>query len=464
MKHLEGFKPRTLQEAISLIDLVVKENKVLSEENKFLREKIAELEAKINKNSKNSSKPPSTDIKANTKKEKNQKSGAKKGHLGYFRGFFQGKREIIPIKPEKCSRCNSLNIIPERKSQKHQVIDIPKINIDVKEYKLEMYRCKDCGKHIKAKLPNGISKSTIGPRLTALIGLFTQKSLPIRKTIEIIKDLTGEKFSSATIYNTQQRLSKALAEAHKQICEETKKEKMIGADETSWRTNGKRRWIWISTNENTTAFHITTGRSRECAKELISFSSAQGMITDRYAVYNPKGKHQYCLAHWKRDIESLKNQPGAEELYKPLSIGIKKVFKTWNLYKDKKINEKKFYRRTCYHKNKIRKKLNEYANNQQAPPKIIKFCKRHLKNFHKFWTYTKCLYLEPTNNRAERDLRSLVVRRKICYGTRSELGEKFIERLYSVIQTLIKRKINVLDYLFSAINNYWEGCLSTKIQ
>jgi len=357
--------------------------------------------------------------------------------------------------PKECPKCGSKDLASERKFIIHQVIDLPEIKPEVTEYHLELCRCKNCGKRVRGQLPKGVSWSAIGNRLTAWIGLAScQFSLSLRKIRGLIQGLIQQSFSPGTIFTCQQRVSQAIKDSCKEIKIENRKESVVGADETSWRTNGKKRWAWIAMGKTTTLLEITSSRSRKCAEELLGKNTKQALITDRYPAYKSQGPHQYCLAHWKRNIEEIKNYEQGEDLYQFLYAKINKVFSTWHRYQKGKSSWRGFRTATTRLKNQIKIKLEFYA--RDGPTKEIRsICKNFLRHYTHFWTYTVVKGMEPTNNQAERELRNIVIRRKICIGTKSRRGEQFLERIYSVYQTALKRGIGVWAYLKEAIICYW---------
>jgi len=446
--------PTTLEEALAIIQLqseyITKLEARIAEQDK----RIAQLESQLSKNSKNSSKPPSSDWKGNTQKGKNR-GGAKPGHQGFARAPISEEkitRQIV-VMPKACPRCGGTELGSERKPIFHHVIDLPEIVPDITRYRLERCRCLACGKHVRAELPQGVPHSMLGPRLTAFIGLLnTTFSASLRKSKKMIGFLIKEEFSPATIFASQQRISNALAGTYEQIQRAFTQEKVVGADETGWRTRGQRRWVWVGSGTACTVLQITAHRSRACAEQLLGKSSHQPLITDRYQAYAPKGPHQYCLAHWKRDIESLtKHKEACEEL----SFDLREVFINWKLYEKKLIDRKQLRSRIGYRRDRMRETLNYWAI--AGPEDLQNFCERHLKHFDRYWTFLRIDGMEPTNNRSERDLRQLVIRRKICFGTRSEEGERFVERIYSTAQTLAKRGGSLFSYLEQSIRAYWAG-------
>lgn len=445
-------RPTSLEEACSIIER--------------LEARIADLEAKLGKNSKNSSKPPSSDQKGNTPVGRSC-GGQKKGHKGYFRQAFPSEQvtKTIRVVPSYCDRCGSGNLVSERKPLFHRVLDLLKIQTELTEYRLERCRCLDCGRQMRSDLPDGVTLSKIGPRLTTWIGAAScQWNLSTRNIRSMVEALTGEAFSTATIWNKEQEISRALAGAYEGISTSFRLEGWVGADETGWRSCGQRRVLWLGSGSESVLVKILKGRSTACAQELLGVKSRQPTVTDRCSSYNYLGgPHQYCLAHWKRDIEGMGSfSEIAQSLSADLERDLKQVFSLWRCYQGGQLARDQFLRRTGYYRRELQKTL-EWGCYAADKERVWNFCERSLKDFPKFWTYLRVRGMEPTNNRTERDLRPLVVRRKICYGTGSDAGERYLERAYSVMQTLRRRGADFFSYLEMAVMTYRSGSSSPPL-
>lgn len=476
---MENMMPQSFQEALEIIKFLLssnqqllegnqqlqESNQKLLEENETFRNEIEKIRARLNKNSRNSSKPPSTDIKGDSKGDE-KKPGPKCGHKAHFRKLLPSSdvTETISVMPKACPRCGSDKFASERKPHRHQVTEIPKIKPNITEYRLERCRCSCCGKHFRSQLPKGVSQSVLGANLTAFISeLSCQYSMPIRKIKRLLKELIGCSFSPATIIACQKRTSSSLKEPYEQLKKDLEEEAVLNADETSWRTHGKKRWAWLAAGAKTTVLMLKSRRNRESAEDLLGKDSTQPLVTDRYSAYAPKGPHQFCLAHWKRDIESLKGRAEAKNLYETLRLDLGEVFSIWKEYQEDQLDETQFRSRTNYRRQRIRETL-EYWVREGPTEHIRKFCKNSLKRFDRYWTYTRVEGMEPTNNKAERELRPLVIRRKICFGTKSASGEEFIARGYSVSQTLMKRGLNTWQYFREALERNWSSMPPPSLQ
>ncbi len=454
------YEPTSLAHAIEVIKVQSEEIQALKKLILTQQQRLEKLEGQVKKNSRNSSKPPSSDQKGNSG-DGRCRGGAKKGHKGHFRAAIPANQvtERIQVTPEKCSRCGSADLVSERKPKFHREIDLPEICRIVREYRLEQCRCQHCGKHVKAELPEGVTGTIMGARLTSVIAAWSyQLTLPIRKLRELVAQLTGYRFSSATILACQQRVSEALKNSHDMIAVASRSEPWLGADETPWPTHGQKRYCWLASGNSTTFIKLLPRRNRACSQELLG-KTEQPLVTDRYSAYAPQGPHQYCLAHWKRDIEGL--PATALDLQESVGIDLDAVFDLWRRYQIGELNRSQWYRLTAYRREEIEASL-LFWSRASSDKRVRRRCDSWLKHYHRFWTFLP-VSIEPTNNRTERELRPLVIRRKICGGTRSDLGERFVERLYSVGTTLQKRGADLLVYLYHALHAHWSGQTSPPL-
>ena len=464
----------TLQDALLVIQ---KQNKViqgqctviakLEQEQRTViakfEKRIQHLERRLQTNSSNSSKPPSSDCKGKSK-DGQLRGGPKVGHQGFYRAAIRPEEvtERIVLTPDQCPRCNSKDLISERKPKYHRQFDLPQPAIVVREYRLEQCRCQNCGKHVKASLPPEVSGSVIAPDFAAKIAFWSYSlSLPIRKLGQLVHTLTGQRFCSATMLACQKRMSAALEQPHSQVLQESQQELWRGADETTWRTHGQRRYVWMATGNRSTAVLITGHRDRASSLALLGDVDLP-LVTDRYVAYKSVTHHQYCLAHWKRNLKKLELYPKAAEIQCHLEIDLDWVFEIWRKYRSGELSSKQWYSRTHYRRRGIESTLHYYS--RAGPDQEVRaLCESWLKDSANFWTYLRVPGMEPTNNRTERELRPLVVRRKINGGTRSDQGERFVERMYSVIATLQKRGSDYLAFLTRALKAYFAGNAAPRL-
>jgi len=421
--------------------------------------KLADLEEKLNLNSKNSSKPPSADQKGDTSFKLPK---IRSNREGFFRAMIPSERidKRITCTQEICPHCGSHDIkLREQSPEILQQIELPEIRALAMEYALSKYSCNACGKNSTAKLPEGVPYSNFGPKfmaiMTTLTGLF---HLAKREVIQIAKNLFDIDIGLGSISNIEERVSQALdpvcQRIHTYIIESTFSKHF---DETTWRDSGKRHFVWIASCQHAAYYLIDRTRSAEAfrrlvGKELHDFSA----VTDRYAVYNSIEQHQYCFAHLIRDFRKYFERDGPDReiggaLVKELSLAcqLHKKYREGKIglaERDRRLEQRKCIVETWFE--------DGMANGSD---KLSRLCEKLLDNFDKLWVFMEVSGMEPTNNLAERDIRGLVIWRKKSYGTRSERGRRFVEVITGVSQTLKKNKKNVFTFLQEAVMNFYRN-------
>jgi len=426
----------------------------------LMRKEISDLKDKLNKNSKNSSNPPSTDQKSNQPLSLRKK---RKGHKGITRFLFPKEKidKIVECSNEKCPCCGSKSIkelsIPEILQQ----IELPEAKAIITEYILKKYRCSNCKTKSFASLPKGVPNSAFGPKLIGLIATLTGVfHLAKREAIQLIKDLYGIDIGLGSIPNIEERVSNALDPLYHQIHDFIlKSEYTKHFDETGWRDSANRNYAWITTCTKAAFYFIDKHRNREVFKKLIKKEDLKKMpvVTDRYAVYNIIGKnHQYCFAHLIRDFKFYAERDGPDKkIGESLEEELRRVCKIHRSYKKGQISIFQRNRKINLSKKNIQFWL-EYGD-ANGSEKLYNLCEKLLCNFDKLWVFLKVPDMDPTNNLAERDLRKLVIWRKKSYGTRSSRGKRFVERITTVSQTLRKNGKNVLKFIQNAIICFYKN-------
>ena len=205
----------------------------LLEENRTLKARVAELEAQVatllarvtdlearlGQNSRNSSKPPSSDSPGAPKRPKRKPSGRKRGgqpgHEGRTRELLLPEQvdEIFELKPEKCGRCGAALRGADLSPQRRQVTEVPKVKPHVTEYRLHALGCPRCGETTRAQLPAGVPSGAFGARLQAMVAVCTGVwRLSKRTAEELLRDLFGAKISLGSVSACEETVSEVLAE------------------------------------------------------------------------------------------------------------------------------------------------------------------------------------------------------------------------------------------------------------
>jgi len=421
--------------------------------------RIAELEDQLNKNSKNSSKPPSTDLPGTPRSRKEpsgRKPGGQPGHSKHQRAFLKPDR-VIPVQPKACSCCGGPLHCDDIEPERHQVIEMPKVKPDVTDYLLYSGSCDHCGHVTRAELPLGVPSRGFGPRLSAVVSLCSGKYRLSKRLIQsILADLLGVDLSLGSVCNLEQEMSASLAVPVEEVAAHVKHQKVANADETGWfegRSNGRagRAWLWVVTTAAVTLFHIARSRGADVAQRLLGKSFAGRLGTDRWGAYSfiePK-RRQLCWAHLDRDFEGFidRNDAGAP-IGGALLRESRRMFRYWHRIRDGTLTRIAFQHRM----KPVRSRILSLLHKASVCPasKTAGMAKEILKLKDALFTFVDHEGIEPTNNVSERKVRQGVMWRKTSFGTQGPKGSRFVERILTADATLRQQNRDVLDFLTDA--------------
>ncbi len=442
---------------VSLENAVIK----LADTVSKFEKRIDKLESQLNKNSKNSSKPPSSDPpfkkkpkaqeespKSNKKKQKKKrKKGGQKGHKGHQQEMLKPTKEVT-IEPELCScGCNDFKKKSLKSFYTHQHIELPKIKMYVLHFTLQQGKCADCGKTVKAKVPKKY-QSGYGPRLSACIAELSGSHGASRETVQdFCRSVLDFHISTGAIQNVIDRASAALKPLYDEIGRAARLSPVNYIDETSWFQTAKLQWLWTMTNENIAFFKIHNNRSKEAFEALIEDWKGV-LVSDDYGTYKKwEHGHQTCLSHLIRKATGLSESK--DESIKCFGRDIKKELQLLTHFAKKPPTSKQwtnFYSRLLL-------QLMLFENAEDESGTFARSLARHMENL---WTFLDRQGVEPTNNRAERALRFGVLWRKRSKGTQSEKGNRWVERMLSFKQTCRIKNIATFPRLVDLINNYFK--------
>lgn len=433
-------------------------------ENALLRDKISQLEAlivslqeQLRKNSQNSSKPPSSNppnFQRTPKPPTGKKPGAQKGHPGHKRNLFPPEQvtAFVPQIPSHCAECNHELTGEDPTPLLHQVVEIPPIKPKITEYQLHKLSCSVCGKETRASLPKEVSASCFGPRLSAMIGLSVGRFRLSRRMVEeLFQNFFGTKISLGSISNIEKELTKALEKPVTDAREFAQKQAVANVDETGFRQKNVKSYLWVLVTHFVTVFQIWPNRNQAGAESLLGKIRERTVGSDRFSSYNyiDNKNRQICLEHLKRDFVGLSEKAGeVGVLGSHLASDIKQVLKIHREYKEGAHQKEHYEMKMQGYKWSVHKSLVACAELDQK--KSSGMCREILKHKEAMWTFTKKPEVEPTNNAAERALRHAVIWRKLSFGSQSERGSRFVERILSVVASLRQQKRNVLEWLTEA--------------
>lgn len=259
-----------------------------------LERRIAALEARLNQNSSNSSKPPSTEplhIKRQPPRPTSKKRrGGQAGHERHTRELVPPERltSSLEIMPGACSGCGQPLEGEDIEPLRHQVAELPEIRPEVVEYRLHRLTCPCCGVATRAKLPADVPRGAFGPRLQAWAGLLSGAyRLSKRQVQRLMADLLGLSISTGMVAKLQRQAGEVLAGPMAEILGAVRKAGAVHVDETGWREAGRKAWLWVAVAADATAFSIHRSRGHDGLEALLGEDPGrdQVIISDRFPTY-----------------------------------------------------------------------------------------------------------------------------------------------------------------------------------
>jgi len=422
---------------------------------------LQEARVRLGQNSQNSSRPPSSDFPGKKGKKSDEENKPKRRKAGGQPGHRRHKRElkpvaevdeVIPVKPASCRHCGAELEGEDSQPHRHQVTEIPPIKPIVTEYQLHTLSCDECGGKTRAKLPVGVPRRAFGVRLQSIVSMGSGVYRMSRRQVEeMMSDFFKVDLSLGTVKNLEEDTSAALSEPVEEAKGYVKKQKQANIDETSWKQGAEKGWLWVMVTQWVVVFVIRLSRGSKVAKELLG-EDCQGIVnTDRYSAYNwlPVKLRQLCWAHLIRQFQAFVDYGGSSAaIGAALLTETELMFAWWYKLRKGEISRAEFQEIMKPIRVEIVRLLKKGAAG--AHQKTAGSCAHILKFKPALWTFIEKEGIEPTNNEAEREIRSGVIWRKTSFGSQSEAGSIFVERMLTVSATLKRQNRNVLDYLTEA--------------
>jgi transposase len=428
-----------------------------------LAERVEELEQRLKRDSRNSSLPPSHDPpwlgKRGRSRGTGRMQGGQPGHPGYGRSLFPIERvtEIVDHWPQRCmcghvfgkDACETAGA-PAR----HQVAELPPLAVEIVEHRLQRVCCPECGCTVRAELPVGVRRGCFGPKLEAAIAALTVRNrLSRRQLVELLEELFGCPIAVGTIDAILTRTGDALAPVYEELLERTRAAGALNIDETGWYLGGEPRTLWGAFSKQAAVLRIAPDRGKQHLHGLIGDNFAGIIGSDRFSAYNSLApeRRQVCWSHLRRDFTFHADLGlGSQEAF-----GLDGLEVTWNVFQAWKQfhqdGDRAALRRRVEQIKDQMWPLLEWGTTGKRQRHVHALAKNLLKLWPALWTFADVADVEPTNNAAERGLRAAVIYRKLSLSSRSQGGERTIERLLSVDQTRRLQRRSLYAYLSDAL-------------
>lgn len=407
-----------------------------------LEEEVTRLRAKLmydEKKTKNgyfgSSTPSSKiPIKENSKEPPNN-GGGKEGHIGYGRKRITeeiaDRVEYLEVEENRCPDCGGM--LEGKGIVDRSVLDGISPKVEKVLYRCRRKWCPSCKKSIQNK-PKILPRSLYGNQLIAHVATTHYlQGIPMGRIESILKN----EVSSNGLFNIFHRIAKIMEPAIPKITEEYRYSQVKHADETGWRTDGHSGYAWIFCNEKTSIFRFEDTRSGRIPKEIFGEEGLPGaLVVDRYAGYNKVPcQIQYCFVHLLRKVEDLGEEFNDNPEIRCFVETFIPVLSEAISLRTQDISDKEYYEKALSIKMRILEIVDSPAKHLRIKEIQIIFKESKDRLYH--WVTDRKIPAD--NNRAERELRSTVIARKVSFGSQSKKGAETRSTLMTILHTAQKR-------------------------
>jgi transposase len=428
----------------------------------ILQEKLAAAA----KDSSTSSKPPSSDIVKPPKPapppgQGKRQRGGQPGHPKHQRTAFPPEQLTVPPH-DYCLHCCPVcqgDLLPTDAAPRVvQQIDIRDVPLVIEEHRGHAAWCPACQVVHYAPLPNFVQQGGLaGPRLTTLIAYLKGACHASFSTIrKYLRDVVQVSISRGQLAKIIAKVCAALDDPYEELLKDLRKQPRLNVDETGHKQNGDRMWTWCFRAKLYTLFKIDPTRSGDVLIEVLGKEFDGVLGCDYFSSYRRYMREcditlQFCLAHLIRDVKYLTTLPDwRDRVYgEALSGALRGLFRV--IHRCGELTEEEFQQQLTQARQRVLS-VGLLDADTQASKAIAQRFAEHGESYFVFITTPG---VEPTNNLAEQAIRFVVIDRHITQGTRSETGNRWCERIWSVIATCTQQGRSVFAFLYQAVQAYF---------
>ncbi len=429
--------------------------------------KVAELEVRLNQNSRNSSRPPSSDLyKKRPGIPKEPKAqGGQQDHTGKTLCQVDNPNDIVPLRTAVCSCGNPLDPNSGKIVQKCQVFDLPQPKLEVTEYQVIEQQCA-CGRVHRGRLPLGVVAAPVqyGAGVRALTVMLNNScQLSFEKTSALFKDLFGHDLNESTAVSNNKMAFANLEATENRIKEQLLSSEVLHADETGLKVSGKLNyWLHTTCNALFTYLFVSEKRGKKAHTEAVSILGAfKGwLLHDCYAFYFKFTQclHGLCGPHLLRELQAQieQDKAWATALHATLLDLFKRSEKGTKTVPNMAL-EKKNWLEACQNAIQLEELLLPITSPPESPPKkkrgrkkrgkALSLLDRLVKHCDSVLAFAEFEIVPFSNNQAERDLRPAKTKQKVAGCFRTPDGANSYARIQGFISTCRKHQLNVFNEL-----------------
>jgi transposase len=412
----------------------------LQEENVRLKARLRHQERTAREGFFGSSTPSAkVPLKANTSGRglDTTPGGARPGHQGY------GRKAGTPEQADRVVALPTLDTCPDcggslqHKGGRHRTVrEVQPLQPQRLHYQWEERYCPRCRRTVQPRPPGVLKRNLLGNALLAHVAV---QHYVFGVTLGQLQNQVG--VGSGTLHGALHQIAELFEPACEQLVEAYRLAPVKHADETGWRTNGCNGYAWLFCSEEISLFRFRQTRSGQVARDVLGDQPLSGvLVVDRYGGYNSAPcALQYCYAHLLRAVQDLeKDFPGEVEVMVFVSLLAPLLAQAMSL-RGLKLAPQEFRARAS----ELKARIINWNDNAASHPGVQQIQNIFRENPEQLYHWADDPAVPADNNRAERELRPLVIARKISFGSQSEQGARTREVLMSVLHTLRKAGGNV---------------------
>ncbi len=419
------------------------ENRELRAENERLAHRVAALEARVTEltqlleEARRAGKRQAAPFSRGEPTEDPKPPGRPPGHPGTYRLAPAQVDETLHVPLPRCPRCGGP--VEARREHEQFVTDLPPVRPHVRRYLTESGYCPRCRRRVRSRHPDQISQalgaagSQVGPHVVALAAALKHGfGVPYRKVAGVLLAHFGVRLSAGALVLAERRLAARAEPPYQALVLAVRQSAVVHADETGWRIGGQGAWLWVFCTRQVTVYAIRQSRGADVVEEILGVAFAGVLTSDCFLAYDPfEGVKQKCFAHLLRtlsEIEGLKTR-GAVRFPRAVAALLREAMAL------KAQQAELPAPRYAARGRRLEVRLDRLLAGRYTDPDNHRFAKRLRKQRPHLFTFLSHEGVEPTNNRAERQIRPAVVVRKISAGNRTDAGAHTHEVLTSLLAT-----------------------------
>jgi len=420
---------------------LVKQNRALRRENRQLRQRIAELEQKVldlqdkleEAVGRGLRQAAPFRVAEKRKKDNPGQPGRKPGHKGVWRRRPDHVDERVEVPLDRCPQCGGP--VYRVKPVEQYIEDIPQVRPHVTHLITYTGRCRQCGRvrthhPLQTSIARGAAGVHLGPRALGLASDLSKRlGLTCRKTCEVLRAHFGLSVSPGGLVQALRRVSGRLEHAYEQLQAQIRASPTVYADETSWWVGEAGWWLWVFTTPKQTVYVVQKSRGQGVVAAMLGGSYGGTLVSDCLNSYDPIQctKHK-CYAHHLKAIAEARGQAPDSQFLHDIRLLLKTAVAIGT---DPDISSER--------KREFVQGLERWADvllgAVYTEPWEQRIANRLRKQRQHLFTFLYQEGVDPTNNRAERQLRPAVIARKVSCGNKTERGKHTWEVLTSIAST-----------------------------